>query len=68
MQFKQGDAVVIQSPISVFRGCIGKFVEYRKGKNPDICLVELLNGHKIQIHERNLSKSTDELISWDSIM
>lgn len=68
MQFKQGDSVVIQSPTSVFRGCVGTFVKYREGKHPDICLIELLNGHKVQICERNLGKSEDEIMSWDSFM
>ena len=50
MRFNQGDVVVIKSPTSVFCGYVGTFVEYRKGKCSDICLVHLLNGKGVQLY------------------
>ena len=68
MRFKPGDVVVIKSPTSVVRGFLGVFVQYRNGTCRDICLVELLNGRRIQLSDRSLEKSTKRPLSWDAIM
>ena len=68
MRFNQGDVVVIKSPTSVFRGYVGIFAEYRKGKCSDICLVHLLNGKGVQLCDRSLEKTTDKPLRWDAVM
>jgi hypothetical protein len=71
VQFNQGDEIVIKSSTSIFRGCVGTFVEYRKGSHSDMCLVELLNGKRVYLRSCSIEKiGKDEysLMSWDALM